>query len=547
MDGELFYQVLLSELQAREGEPAAAFARMLGAARRTGSSELYERAVEIGAQSQSPESALVAARAWQQAQPQARGAWQAQARILLGLNRVSEAQEPMRRLLALTDAHDRVALVHGMARALSRTSDKSLAAQVLQRVTADVVAQGGEVAATCWDAIGQLRLQAGDSTGARAALTKAVAADPHAQGTAELTVALLQAGDRTPQPELEAVLVTYLDQPKASPTLRMEYARLLLQTRRWAAAQTQLGRITDDAPTLPHPWLVLGSLHLQQGRLVAAEQSLRRYIDLAGTGTAHAPDNPRAVAQAYQLLGQIAQERGDWDQAQHWLDSAVAFDDSLSLQLRRALVLGRRGQLEAARALIHGLSEANADDARAKVSTEIQLLREARQFAAAYELLARASAEQPQDIDLLYELGMLAERLGRFDEMEGLMRRVMAGRPDSPMAYNALGYGLAERNQRLDEARQLVMKALELAPGDPFISDSLGWVEFRAGRLDDAARILRKAFEARPDAEIAAHLGEVLWALQQTDAARAVWREGQQINADNETLRETLKRLGVGL
>jgi predicted Zn-dependent protease len=140
---------------------------------------------------------------------------------------------------------------------------------------------------------------------------------------------------------------------------------------------------------------------------------------------------------------------------------------------------------------------------------------------------------------------MLAEKMGRFDDMEKLLRELMAKKPDYHHAYNALGFSLAERNQRLPEAKQLIQKALEFAPGDPFISDSLAWVEFRMGNQAEALRILQAAYKERPDAEIAAHLGEVLWTLGQRDRAQSVFREGVLINAENETLMETMKRLKV--
>src|SRR5665647_1301345 len=129
--------------------------------------------------------------------------------------------------------------------------------------------------------------------------------------------------------------------------------------------------------------------------------------------------------------------------------------------------------------------------------------------------------------------------------MESLLRKVIAAQPTSAHAYNALGYALAEHNMRLDEAKQLILKALEYAPGDPFITDSLGWVAFRSGNLAEAVRILQEAFKAKPDADIAAHLGEVLWTMGLRDQAVSTWKEGLQLNGENETLLETLKRLRV--
>jgi Flp pilus assembly protein TadD len=150
-------------------------------------------------------------------------------------------------------------------------------------------------------------------------------------------------------------------------------------------------------------------------------------------------------------------------------------------------------------------------------------------------------------MELIYEQAMTAEKLNQLADMERLLRRVIEIKPDYAAAYNALGYSLADRNMRLPEAKQLIQKALEFAPTDPFIRDSLGWVEFRLGNLQEAARILSDAYKDKPDPEIAAHLGEVLWSLQQRDRALAVWREGHMMNPDNETLQETLQRLLVKL
>jgi Flp pilus assembly protein TadD len=128
-----------------------------------------------------------------------------------------------------------------------------------------------------------------------------------------------------------------------------------------------------------------------------------------------------------------------------------------------------------------------------------------------------------------------------------VLRRVLELKPDHHHAYNALGYSLAERNVRLTEARDLIAKAVELAPNDPFIADSLGWVEFRLGNHTQALAHLKRAYAARPDVEIAAHLGEVLWVTGAREEARRVWREGRARDADNEVLRETLTRLQVKL
>jgi Flp pilus assembly protein TadD len=163
----------------------------------------------------------------------------------------------------------------------------------------------------------------------------------------------------------------------------------------------------------------------------------------------------------------------------------------------------------------------------------------------AYALLASETARQPDDLDLLYEQAMMADRLNRFQEMERLLRVILEKKPDYHHALNALGYALADRNERLPEAKELIEKALALAPEDPFITDSLGWVKFRLGRLDEAEGLLRKAFSKRADAEIAIHLAEVLWVQGRLNDAKSMFQQAKDLQADHPSLAPTMLRLGV--
>jgi Flp pilus assembly protein TadD len=220
---------------------------------------------------------------------------------------------------------------------------------------------------------------------------------------------------------------------------------------------------------------------------------------------------------------------------------------ALEVQTRRATLLARQGKLNEARDLVRRVPERSAEEARAKVLAEAQVMRDVKRWREAAEVLAAGNKRFADDVDLLYEQAMIEDKLERYGEMERLLRRVIELKPDHPHAHNALGYSLADRSVRLPEAKVLIQKALSLSPGDPFIVDSLAWVEFRMGNHDEALRLLRQAYAARPDIEIAAHLGEVLWAAGQRDEARRIWQEARGRDATNEVLRETLARLRVGL
>ena len=243
----------------------------------------------------------------------------------------------------------------------------------------------------------------------------------------------------------------------------------------------------------------------------------------------------------------MAEKRGNYAAAEQWRGLIEKEQDLYSAQTRRASLLARQGKLTEARALIRAITADTDEARRMNLMAEVQLLRDARKYREAYALQKKLVEQLPDDDDLTYELAMLADKNGDHASMERLLRQIMARKPSYHHAYNALGYSLAERGIRLTEAKELILKALTFAPKDPFITDSLAWVEFRLGNPVEALRLLEAAFGIRPDADIAAHLGEVLWTQGNQERARSIWRESKRLNPDNETLRETLKRLNIKL
>ena len=547
LTAELFYQLLVGELAARNQDPGSAFQLMLDAARRTRDPALFQRAADIALQARSGESALQAAQAWRQAHPDSRDANRYVLQILLALNRIPETAEPLRSFLATTPAAERPAAIALLPRLYARASDKAQAARLGEQALADSITRP-ETRGAAWLAIARLRLAAGQEASALEAAERAHAAAPADEGPAVLALELMD--PRLPQ--AEALVRRHLANPSARPELRLAYARSLLDAQRLAEARQQLQALTQARADYAEAWLVLGVLQVQENQLDAGEAALQKYLSLSlSLALAQADrrppsqDSARPLAQAYLALAQAAEKRGDLPRALSWLDRIGSTEDLLPAQARRASILARQGRLGEARQLLRALPERNAAGARAKVLAEVQLLRDNREHQAAYDMLAETVARNPTDSELLYEQAMSAEKLGRLPEMERLLRQAIAAKPDFHHAYNALGYSLADRNVRLVEARELIRKALELAPGDPFITDSMGWVEFRLGNKAEALRLLEKAFADRPDAEIAAHLGEVLWSLGQQPRALQIWREGLAINRDNETLKSTLERLQV--
>jgi tetratricopeptide (TPR) repeat protein len=557
LDGPLFYQLLLAELDLRNGDAGAAYLRFIDVALRTRDEALFRRSVEVALQARSGDQALAAARAWRQALPESLDALRFELQILAVLNRGGEMADPIKALLARTPAAERNGVIAALPRMLARSGDKkAMAGQLDKALEAYADAPATRTAARVASA--RAWFNADDTARALQGAERAAAADPSAGGPALLALDLM-----AKEPGAEKLVTGYLAQPKAEAGVRLGYVRALSAAQRYVEAESQLRTVTREQPQLPGPWLTLGALQLELRQPKDAEASLQKFLQLGANPSANPTppggaeeddddgDGNAAVeagrTQAWLMLAQAAEMRGDSKAASGWLDRIDDPQRALEVQTRRATLLAKQGKLREARALVQQLPERRPEDARAKLIAESQVLREVKRWPEAHAVLTSAVDRFPTDVDLLYEQAMTAEKLSRMDDMERILRRVIELKPDHHHAYNALGYSLAERNQRLPEARDLIAKALELAPGDPFITDSLGWVEFRLGNPKEALVHLKRAYASRPDVEIAAHLGEVLWVLGQPDEARRVWREGRSRDADNDVLRETLTRLQVKL
>ena len=536
---QIFYQVMLGEMSAANGDTGAAVSLLLDAARKTQDERLFQRAADLALGARAGDTALQVARSWRQVHPRSLEASRYILQILLAMNRVNDSGEALKTVIELTPEADRPGLLAIVPSLYARASDRKLAATVGEQALASATADL-RTASVAWTAIGRLRLAAGDASGALEAARRGLSAESRSVAAVSLAIDLMSPG----LPQAEVLVRQYLQGPAtADASVRLNYARNLLEVQRYPESAQQLQQLTTEHPEFAEGWLLLGSLQMDQPQTTQAEASLQRYLALVAKQ--EAGRNRRGMAQAHLMLAQIAERRGDLPAAEKWLALVTDRDLLVQTQSRRASLLARQGKLAQGRALIQQLPEKTPEEARRKLLAEVSLLREFKDYRAAYELMSRAVADAPKDHELIYEKSMLSEKLGQIDEMERLLRQVMKLKPDYHAAYNALGYSLADRGLRLEEARQLILKALEYAPADPYIQDSLAWVEFRLGKGQEALRIIEIAYQAKPDAEIAAHYGEILWSLGQRDKARVIWREGLQLNADNETLQETLKRLQV--
>ena len=504
MNGEMLYEILVGELNIQQGQPLVGFSLLLDAARKSNDAQLFARAVEIALKERSGDGALMAARSWSQALPQDRLANLNLLQILIALNKTSETLDPLKKEIAFSPASERNAAIRVVPRYYARITDTAAAAEVIQKAL-DSYTTNSVTASAAWSAIGRMQMLSANLNGALLSVQKSMATNLKTDVSAPfLALELLGRGVKDAE-----MLVTQALAQQDKPDYPMAYVRVLIEAKRYPEAAEQAQSITQRFPTHAEAWLLLGSLQFEQGLDKQADASLQTYIGMAQK--APSENTQRGIIQA---------------------------------QSRRAAILAKQGKLKEARLLITQLPATNEEDVRSRLMAELQLLREYRQWQAAFDLLAQNAGD---DLDLLYEQAMMAEKINRVEEMEKLLRIVISKDPSHFNAYNALGFSLADRNVRLKEAKELIVKALTLAPGDPFITDSLGWVEFRLGNTNQALSLLEKAFKDRADAEIAAHLGEVLWQLKRESDAIAIWRKGLEILPTNETLQQTLQRFKPGI
>ena len=534
LNAALFYQLLLGELNVHAGEPSAGFAILLDAARKTKDEALFQRATELALQSRSGEAALQATKSWKTTLPQSLEANRYTLQILLALNRIEEAGRALKTSILELPVNEQSAAIGSVPRIFNRVQDKNLAAKVVEQALSTAI-QNPITAASAWTTIGRMKRDAGEIQPAAEAARSGHSANPKAPGPIMLALSLLSFVPKEVQP-----MITQYMAGDALPDLRLGYARTLIDLSEMQSGLVQLNQLTQQHPEFAPGWLFLGLLQSDLSQTPKAEQSLKKYLSLAEKTSD--PELSGGQSEAYFALSQIAQKQGLLSQADEWLTRIPPTADPLKVALRRAALLSQQGLKTDALKILEGVKVNSPQEVRLKALALSQWFREGKQINAALSTIENALAQFPADPDLQSEMAMLCEKLGRFDQMENLLRGLMKTKPTDPHAFNALGYSLADRKIRLDEARELILKAIQLAPRDPFIQDSLGWLEYRVGNLQEATRILEAAFKERPDAEIAAHLGEVYWVTGQTEKAGNIWREGLMLKSDNETLLDTLQQ-----
>lgn len=524
---QILYKLLLAEIAGARSNVSVAIDAYLDLARNTRDPRIARRATEIALYARQPDQALEAARIWAETDSESLQALQMLAGLLLSAKRPDEATGYLAKLLALDKANPAVGLAR-LARLLARHPDKTVVLDLTEQLTAPY-----ESIPEAQFARAQAAAKANQDARAMTAIERALELRPDWE-QAVLFKAQLQ--QRTNSKLAMETLSRFLgDFPKAR-EVRIAYARMLVGDKHYEDARSEFARLLDENRSDPEIIYAVALLSLQLNDLAVAEKHLKNLLELGVSDP-----NPLRY-----YLGQIAENSKRPQDALQWYGGVVAGEQFLPSRMRIATLLAQLGRLEEGRQSLKNAASANPNLAPfervALLIAEAQLLRDFGRVADAFDLLDHSLTTQPDQPELLYETALLAEKLGKNEVLERNLRNLIRLKPDDAQAYNALGYSLADRGERLDEAQQLIEKALELAPEDPFILDSKGWLLYRRGDQGGAFDILKKALALRPDPEIAAHLGEVLWIMGRREDAVNTWNEAAKANPANEALAATIKK-----
>ena len=331
---------------------------------------------------------------------------------------------------------------------------------------------------------------------------------------------------------IELLINALKDKPNNRP-LRLQYARFLAtNTPKKAIAQFEILR--DDNPKDQEVNFLLALMQLSHGDITAAENLFEQ---------ASAKPSLRSDAQYH--LGAISEQKGDLSGAMSRYTQVRFGRNYIAAASRLSALLAKHRSMSQAQQYLQRMRSSQPTQAVILFQVESNLLLNAQKPSQALVVLSSGLDYFPNDPQLLYARSMVAEQQDDFVLAEQDLRAILAQDQNNATVLNALGYTMILHTDRREEAFELITKAYQLEPKDPSIIDSMGWALFKLGKTEQALDFLKQAFEIMPDPEIAAHLGEVHWTLDNRKDASIIWQQGLQSTPDHKGIINTMLRLNV--
>ena len=522
----LVFNVLAGEFAGTRGSLADAANYYMRAARQNRGAEIADRAAHIALYAKHYEDALEAVDIWKQAGEAGTEAQRIAAVANLKLGRIAAAIQAFDAFL-FTDAKPNPQSMNALAAILTRHKGDADILKILTQLNARHPKQ-----ALLLLQLGRYQMRMNQQDEALATAEQVLKLAPE-MGAAYLLKAQIYSAQNKMDKALSAVAAALEKRPNDN-RLRLQYARMLVQLKKYDTAWEEFMFLRLNKPDDSGVLLSLALLSVETNKQLLAREYFKELIE-----------KKQHLSQAHYYLGRIEQSDKNYKAALQHYSQVKKGEFVVDAKIRRAGLLAEEGQSESALKILQQLLADS--DLQPAIKSRLylaqgELLRRDKRMQEAMDLYTQALQVMPDNADILYARALTAEKLDRFDVTEADLLKVLKREPENANALNALGFTLADRNERLAEAKSYILKAAKLLPDDPAVLDSLGWLYYRMGEYDEAIKWLQKAFAEYKDAEIAAHLGEVLWENGQHEKARKVWQQGLELNANNFVLQNTLKR-----
>lgn len=540
LTSDILYRLLLAEISAQRGDFDVASAQYLNLAKDTSDPRLAQKAFRASIIGRNMARANEAAQQWVLLAPGDPEAVASSLALAASNGQTSGMASALWQRIEQAD--DKNTAILQAAAIVSKLNDKKVALDVLERTLRSPVRKLPISHVVLADAA----WSAGDPVRALDEARQAQALDPASESAAQR---VLEYGMKVDPDAALAEVRTYIDEHPDAAKTQLLLANHLVQRGDFDGALAVVRAMRERTPEDFDLLYTEAEINFRADRLDAARGLLLQYVNVQTQRRESVDDRVTNAmgdaSDARLMLVKIAERQGDLNEAVRQLQ--LIDDPSLVFQARihKAVLESRQGNLAQARRTIDALKPADDRERAVVALTMSSILREAGRTEQAVEVLQKADKALPDTSEIKYDLAMLYERQGRFDEFEVLMRRVIELEPDDANAYNSLGYTFVDQDTRLDEARELLDRALELEPDNPFILDSVGWYFYRTGDLEAASEYLERSYQLMPAADVAAHWGEVLWQQGRREEAGKLWRDALKKDADNEVLNKTMQRFGV--
>ena len=523
---ELLFRLMVAEISGQRGNINLAVQQYLEAAKISMDPKVIERATRIAVYSRNTKSAMEAATLWAQVAPDSIEAQQVAAAMHVRNGNIAQAHIHLEKMIDLSEQAKKTdrntfMLITSL---LGKEKDKKAALDVMQQVVR--TRQDNPEALYAYS---QLALLVGDLEKAMNTALQVIALrSDWADAYILYSNTLYRMGKKA---QALQQLHEALKKVPQNITLRDYYARRLVDEKRYVDAQREFRKVIEQEPKNYDALYALALLSLQTGELEESNTIFQRLVK-AGERT----------FESSFYLGQIAEQQGDNKKAIEWYKVISNGQYKVDAQVRIALIEAKQGYIKAGRERLRAIQIDSAEVEQRLILAEGEILREAKLHQEAFDLYSEGLARMPDNPTLLYARALTAEKIERIDVTFSDLEKVIKLDPNNAQALNALGYTLVDRTERYKEGLDYIQRAYNIQPDDAAILDSLGWANYRLGNHEAALKFLRKAFDKLKDAEIAAHLGEVLWVMGEHDSARDIWDAALRVDPAHQLLLDVINR-----